>query len=102
MAETRKPAAAMSAKDRRVHITLPADLLEEIDASVAPRQRSQFIQEAVAEIVRGMRLKAAIAEMAGSLADVDIPGWESPEAAAEWVRTLRGGGVPSAPASTED
>jgi hypothetical protein len=25
----------------------------------------------------------------GALADVDIPGWETPEAAAAWVRGLR-------------
>jgi hypothetical protein len=25
----------------------------------------------------------------GALADVDIPGWETPEAAAAWVRALR-------------
>jgi hypothetical protein len=29
--------------------------------------------------------------MAGSLADVDIPGWDASEAAAEWVRALRSG-----------
>jgi hypothetical protein len=29
--------------------------------------------------------------MAGSLADVAFPGWETSEAAAEWVRALRSG-----------
>ena len=28
-------------------------------------------------------------QLAGSLADVDIPGWESSEAAERWVETLR-------------
>jgi hypothetical protein len=68
-----------------------AKLIAEIDAQVGSRNRNQFIQEAVEEKLRRQRLKASLAEMAGSLADVDIPGWEASEAAAEWVRALRSG-----------
>jgi metal-responsive CopG/Arc/MetJ family transcriptional regulator len=70
---------------------LSAELIKEIDAEVGPRKRSQFVQQAVEEKLRRQRLRASIKEMAGSLADVDIPGWESSEAAAEWVRALRRG-----------
>jgi hypothetical protein len=70
---------------------MPAELVEEIDAQVGPRKRSRFVQEAVEEKLRRQRLQTSLAEMAGSLADVDIPGWETPEAAAEWVRGLRRG-----------
>ena len=35
------------------------------------------------------KLRRVARRMAGSLADVDIPGWDTKEAAAEWVRALR-------------
>lgn len=78
-------------KARRVHVVLPHELIQTIDALVGQRRRSQFIAETVAEELRRRRLRAALAEMDGALADVDIPGWETPEAAAEWVRALRRG-----------
>ena len=78
-------------RQRRAHIVMPAELVEEIDAQVGPRRRSRFVQEAVEEKLHRQRLQASLTEMAGSLADVDIPGWETPEAAAEWVRALRRG-----------
>jgi metal-responsive CopG/Arc/MetJ family transcriptional regulator len=76
---------------RRAHIVIPRDLLDKIDEQVGPRKRSKFVQEAVEEKLQRQRLLASITQMAGSLADVDIPGWESSEAAAEWVRALRRG-----------
>ena len=78
-------------RQRRAHIVMPAELVEEIDAQVGPRRRSRFVQEAVEEKLRRQRLQASLTEMAGSLADVDIPGWVTSEAAAEWVRALRRG-----------
>ena len=76
---------------RRAHIVMPAELVAKIDAQVGPRKRSRFVQEAVEEKLRRQRLQASLAEMAGSLASVEIPGWETPEAASEWVRALRRG-----------
>jgi Arc/MetJ-type ribon-helix-helix transcriptional regulator len=81
----------VSSERRRAHVVMPSELLREIDALVGRRKRSQFIQEAVEEKLRRQRLQASLAEMAGSLAGVDTPGWETPEAAAEWVRALRRG-----------
>ena len=78
-------------RQRRAHIVMPAELVEENDAQFGPRRRRRFDQEAVEEKLRRQRLRASLTEMAGSLADVDIPGWETPEAAAEWVRALRRG-----------
>jgi hypothetical protein len=82
---------AVVTKQRRAHIMMPAELVEKVDAQVGPRRRSKFVQEAVEEKLRRQQLLASLEEMAGSLADVDIPGWETPEAAAEWVRALRRG-----------
>lgn len=82
---------ATSGGRRRAHVILPDDLVREIDERVGQRRRSEFIQQAVEEKLSRQRVQASLAEMAGALADVDIPGWESPEAAAEWVRALRRG-----------
>ena len=78
-------------KARRVHVVLPEDLVAAIDTLVGKRRRSQFIADTVAAELRRQRLQAALAEMDGALADFDIPGWETPEAAAAWVRAVRDG-----------
>lgn len=82
---------SVEAKQRRVHVVMPEELIEAVDALVGQRRRSQFIAETVAAELRRRRLAAALAEMDGALADFDIPGWETPEAAAAWVRALRDG-----------
>lgn len=81
-------------KPRRVHVVMPAELIEAIDAQVGPRKRSRFVRNAVEEKLRRQRMQASLAEMAGSLANCDIPGWETSRSAAEWVRALRRGEFP--------
>jgi hypothetical protein len=76
---------------RRVHVMVPTELLNTLDATVGQRRRSRFIVEAIATELWRRRLRAALKEMEGSLADVDIPGWETRESAAAWVRALRSG-----------
>jgi hypothetical protein len=80
---------AATKSSRRIHVTMPESLIAEIDARLGQRRRSQFISEAAQEKLDRQRLKAALAEMDGALADVDIPGWETPESASEWVHNLR-------------
>ena len=82
-------------RGRRAHVVMPQRLIDEVDALVGPRRRSRFVTEAVEEKLTRQHLKTALAEMDGALADVDIPGWESPDAAAEWVRSLRRGDEPA-------
>lgn len=82
---------AVDTKQRRAHIVMPAALLNAVDAEVGPRRRSQFVQEAVEEKLWRKRMLASLDEMAGSLKDADIPEWETSDAAAEWVRSLRRG-----------
>ena len=73
----------------RAHIIVPDELVAEVDALVGPRKRGQFFAEAAADRLRRERLMAAAEAAAGSLVDVDIPGWETPESTDEWVRALR-------------
>ncbi len=76
---------------RRIHVLLPDDLVERIDEMVGKRERSRFIAEVLDAEVRRRRTRQALRDLEGVLADVDIPGWETPEAAAEWVRAGRRG-----------
>jgi metal-responsive CopG/Arc/MetJ family transcriptional regulator len=81
----------------RTHVVMPKELVEEIDAEVGPRKRSQFVKEAVEEKLARRRRVAAFEAVAGSLADVDIPGWETSESTARWVRAQRRGYGPLYP-----
>jgi hypothetical protein len=73
----------------RTHVIIPKELLETIDSLVGRRARSRFLTEAAEEKLRRERLGRSLKRVAGSLKDVDIPGWESSESAAEWVRSSR-------------
>lgn len=79
----------MSHEMTRTHVVIPRDLLEEVDKLVGPRHRSEFLTEAVAEKVARLKLRRAARKLGGSLEHTDIPGWETSESAAEWVRSLR-------------
>jgi hypothetical protein len=73
----------------RTHVVIPENLVDEMDKLVGRRRRSRFVTEAIEEKLARLHLARAAGAVAGSLANVDIPGWESPEAVAEWVRALR-------------
>ena len=81
----------MAGAMRRVHLEIPEEVLAEVDALVGPRQRSQFVTAVVREKLDRLRLRRLAREAAGSLAGVDVPGWETPEAADAWLRELRHG-----------
>ena len=82
---------AVATERRRVHVVLPREVIDQVDALVGPRKRSQFIQEAIEETLRRLRRIRAYEEFAGSLANVDIPGWETSESTIEWVGAQRRG-----------
>ena len=73
----------------RIHIVIPEDLAASVDRLVGRRRRSAFIAEAAAEKLARVRLVEVAEQAAGSLASIDVPGWESPEAASAWVRASR-------------
>lgn len=69
----------------------PPELVAEVNRLVGPRRRSQFFLDAAAENLARLKLAQSAAKAAGSLAEVDTPEWESPEAASAWVRATRRG-----------
>lgn len=80
-------AHARSTSLARTNVTLPADLLEEVDRYAGPRGRSRYVAEAVAQRVRRDALGAAIRETAGAM--VGHPGHMTPDEVSRWVEGLR-------------
>ena len=71
----------------RTNLTLPKDLMAEVDALAGPRGRSRYVAEAVAQRVKRDKLGKAIRETAGIM--VGKPGWMSPDEVVAWVDFLR-------------
>lgn len=71
----------------RTNVTLPADLLDEVDELAGPRGRSRYVAEAVKQRVRRDRLGQAIRETAGAMRG--RPGWMGPDAVVDWIDELR-------------
>ena len=80
---------AISTERRRAHVVLSNDLVCEIDQRVGQRRRSEFVQDAIEEKLNRLRRVEAFECVVGSVADGEIPEWESSEAAAQWVHDLR-------------
>ena len=71
----------------RTHITLPKEILADLDRLVEKRQRSRFIAEAVRKELLLARQKAALQQAVGAWKDNDHP--ELKNGATAWVRKLR-------------
>lgn len=80
----------VSTDRRRAHVTMPVELVEEIDALVGRRGRSRFLEEAAAEKLQILRRVAAFEHAIATPTDT-IPEWDTRESTAEWVRELREG-----------
>lgn len=76
----------------RTHVLLPKRLVEAIDDLVGQRRRSRFLAEAAQEKLERRRQLEALQAVAQSHAEVEVPEWETPELAAEWVAQLRADG----------
>ena len=71
----------------RTNVTLPSELLEQVDRYAGPRGRSRYVAEAVVQRVRRDALAAAIRETAGAMRG--RPGQMSPDEVARWIDELR-------------
>ncbi|MBI3970869.1 MAG: hypothetical protein HY332_06230 [Chloroflexi bacterium] len=68
---------------------VPKELVDAVDQLAGKRGRSRFFTEAVEEKLARARRATILKNAAGALADREIPGWETSEAAAAWVRRSR-------------
>jgi hypothetical protein len=71
----------------RATVTIPADLLAEVDRLAGAGGRSAFVTEALAARVRREQQRRILEETRGALKD--SPSWRTPEEAYAWVRSLR-------------
>lgn len=71
----------------RTNLTLPQELLREVDQLAGPRGRSRYVAEAVAQRVKRDRLGKAIRETAGIL--VGTPHQMSRTEVTAWIEGLR-------------
>lgn len=71
----------------RTNLTLPQDLMAQVDELAGPRGRSRYVAEAVAQRVKRDKLGKAIRDTAGIM--VGSPGWMSPDEVVKWVDFLR-------------
>jgi Arc/MetJ-type ribon-helix-helix transcriptional regulator len=80
------------AETARAHVVLPRKLLEEIDALVGKRKRSEFIVEVLERHIVNARQSRALAQVrafAEANPDAGPPEWATAESTAEWVRAGR-------------
>jgi hypothetical protein len=73
----------------RTNLTLPVELIREVDELAGPRGRSAYVAEAVRYRVKRDKLRRALDETFGAM--VGKPGAMSPEESYRWVRSLREG-----------
>jgi predicted transcriptional regulator len=71
----------------RTNLTLPDELMAEVDRLAGPRGRSRYVAEAVAQRVKRDKLGRAIRETAGAM--VGKPGAMTPDEVVAWVDGLR-------------
>src|SRR5262245_4573067 len=71
----------------RTHITLPQEILSDLDRLVEKRHRSRFIADAVRKALLIARQREALRQAAGAWKDKDHP--ELKQGAAAWVKKLR-------------
>jgi metal-responsive CopG/Arc/MetJ family transcriptional regulator len=73
----------------RTNLSLPKELVEEVDHFAGERGRSRYVAEALRARLKRDRLKEAIERTAGVLRDEDYPEWSTSEKVVEWVRARR-------------
>jgi metal-responsive CopG/Arc/MetJ family transcriptional regulator len=71
----------------RTNLTLPKDLMAEVDELAGPRGRSRYVAEAVAARVKRDKLGKAIRDTAGIL--VGTPYQMNRDQVTEWIEFLR-------------
>jgi predicted transcriptional regulator len=71
------------------NLSLPRDLIREVDDVAGPRNRSAFVEDAVRTALRREQLRLAAKSTSGAWKDRGDPAWEEPDGVLKWVRALR-------------
>jgi predicted transcriptional regulator len=71
----------------RTNLTIPEELLRQVDELAGTRGRSAFVAEAVAAKVKRERLRKALDAARGAW--VGTPSYMTPEEAYRWIRSMR-------------
>jgi metal-responsive CopG/Arc/MetJ family transcriptional regulator len=71
----------------RTNLTLPEELMRQVDELAGPRGRSAFVADAVAAKVKRERLRRALDNLRGS--SVGTPSYMTPEESYRWIRSMR-------------
>lgn len=71
------------------NLSLPMDLVAEIDRLAGKRNRSAFVEDAVRRQLRRARLRTAMDRTAGVWRDKGPVAWSTAEGVARWVRDQR-------------
>ena len=72
-----------------VNLSLPRDLVADLDEVAGPRKRSAFAEEALRRAIKREQFRIAGERYAGSLKPEDYPHWRTSEDVVEWVRMMR-------------
>ena len=72
-----------------MNLSLPEDLVADLDEVAGPRKRSAFAEEALRRAIRREQFRIAAEEAAGSLKAEDYPHWRTSEDVVRWVREMR-------------
>ncbi len=71
------------------NLTLPPELVAEVDALAGRRNRSRFVEDAVRARLKRERLRLAIEQTFGALEGQGPPEWDEPDGVVRWVRGQR-------------
>ena len=82
------------------NLSLPVDLVAEVDAIAGRRNRSAFVEEAIRVKLKREKLRIAMKRAAGSWSAEDYPEFATSEKVVEWVREQRSQ-VTNVPPGTE-
>ena len=72
-----------------VNLSLPEELVRQLDDVAGPRLRSAFAEEALRRAIKRERFRIAGERYAGSLKAEDYPYWRTSEDVVNWVREMR-------------
>lgn len=71
------------------NLSLPKDLVEELDAVAGKRNRSAYVEETLRQRLRRERIRRAWESVRGAWAGKGPAEWDEADGVANWVRALR-------------